>query len=922
MKYFEKYFSNVDFYTGAEEVSVLCPFHDDTKPSASINTRKNVFNCLACGKGYSEAQFIAKVNDISLSDAVKVLKKLDENASQTDWQLTEKAELWANEAFLKRVEELGLSRNTIDKLDLGIIKDELGRLWLGIPIIYNGVIMDKRSYNLLKIENEPKMKALPGSKSGFVFPYDLWKNDDRTTYIFEGEKDTMLARELGINGICLTGGAGAVPNEFVLNSFKDRNVIICYDNDKAGREGSLKLYNALRNVAKSVKYVDISEVVKEDKGDFHDFIMKYNKDIFDFYALAERDFPEVEIKKNYVSLVDALANNKIKQKLTSVVAVTATFEEAYAVPKYVTLEKEFDTKKGTMLAGESVEWVLEENNLHQLLSLVEQDAKTSQVLAKIKQFAGIGDEPAIKMTVHEYATVYKSRITDATSNVSFNSINVEDEDTKSIDLYSYTSMTVGGQYEIEYKLHPHPSKNQKIVAVASKVSELDSTVNFKPDKTLLSQFISDGTVEERLDKLYQSAKHYIAKHLNYELWLMSDLVFNSILEFDYGQRIRGALDVFILGDTQVGKSETTSKLTELYNFGHFLSLKTSTTVGLIGGSNKVDGNWMNTIGAIPRQHKKLVVLEEFSGAKPEFIKTMTDIRSSGKLRLARAAGEMNVPCRLRMITISNPLNDENGNPRHLSSFPNGVIPLMELIKSAEDVARYDGFLLIPKPKKRVNPFSYKLQGTKIPKEAYEHKIKWVYTRKPEDVVFEEGVESYIWEQAERLNSVFECNFPLFGTTTSLKLARFSVAMASLLMNTDETFEKVIVTKEIVDYTVDFMFKLYDNEVFKLREYKEEYDNYNTITTEELEQVQELYRRNSTIFDFLEHQTMTTSSNLRSVSGLNADGFNSIFNKMVQLKLIRLSGVTVYPTEKFRLALSKIDRSVQINTTDSLIDSML
>ena len=108
----------------------------------------------------------------------------------------------------------------------------------------------------------------------------------------------MLARELGINGICLTGGAGAVPNEFVLNSFKDRNVIICYDNDKAGREGSLKLYNALRNVAKSVKYVDISEVVKEDKGDFHDFIMKYNKDIFDFYALAERDFPEVEIKKD------------------------------------------------------------------------------------------------------------------------------------------------------------------------------------------------------------------------------------------------------------------------------------------------------------------------------------------------------------------------------------------------------------------------------------------------------------------------------------------------------------------------------------------------------------------------------------------------------------------------------------------------
>jgi hypothetical protein len=77
-----------------------------------------------------------------------------------------------------------------------------------------------------------------------------------------------------------------------------------------------------------------------------------------------------------------------------------------------------------------------------------------------------------------------------------------------------------------------------------------------------------------------------------------------------------------------------------------------------------------------------------------------------------------------MITISNPVNDENGNPRFLNTFPNGVMPLMELIKSAEDVSRYDGFLLIPKVEKRLNPFEYTLQGTPIPKEAYQNKIDW------------------------------------------------------------------------------------------------------------------------------------------------------------------------------------------------------
>jgi DNA replicative helicase MCM subunit Mcm2 (Cdc46/Mcm family) len=411
-----------------------------------------------------------------------------------------------------------------------------------------------------------------------------------------------------------------------------------------------------------------------------------------------------------------------------------------------------------------------------------------------------------------------------------------------------------------------------------------------------------------------SAKHHVAKHLKYDLWLMADLVFNSILEFNYDSEvIRGALDVFILGDTQVGKSETTSKLVDLYNFGHFLSLKTSTTVGLIGGSNKVDGSWLNTIGAIPRQHKRLAVLEEFSGAKPEFVKTMTDIRSSGKLRLARSAGELNVPCRLRMITISNPINDTQGNPRFLSTFPNGVLPLMELIQSAEDVARYDGFLLVDKVKERVNPFGLKLEGEPIPKEYYEHKVQWVATRKPNDIVFADGSDSYIWDKAEELNQVFESNFPLFGTTTALKLARFSVAMASLLTNTDDSLQKVIVTKEIVDEVASFLVKIYDNPIFKLKEYKLEVDSYNTLVDGDVEELEMIWSRNATMLDFLANQSGTSRNNLRAISGLETDEFSKIFNKLSQFKFVRLHGENVYPTEKFRLGMSKIDKSSRIDT---------
>src|SRR5690606_6881026 len=207
----------------------------------------------------------------------------------------------------------------------------------------------------------------------------------------------------------------------------------------------------------------------------------------------------------------------------------------------------------------------------------------------------------------------------------------------------------------------------------------------------------------------------------------------------------------------------------------------------------------------------------------------------------------------------------------------------------------------------------------IPKEVYEHKINWVYTRKPENVIFENDVKSYIWEKAQELNAKFECNFPLFGTTTPLKLARFCVALASLLTNTDSKYENVIVTKEIVDYMVKWLDSIYDNDVFKLKEYKDDYDSYSEINSdEEIKETEKLYSRNSTLFDFLETVQTTSRSNLRSISGLKDDTFSLVFNKLVRLKLLRIVGENVYPTTKFRKILPLIDRTLTHDNNDTMV----
>lgn len=909
MEYFKKYFDEVENWNN-EEVNVHCPFHSDLHPSASINTYKDLFHCWVCDIGYNETQFIARVNNISNVDAVKLLNKYQ---VQDKWEI-EKGLLWSDPLLLTKTISLGFSKELIDEMKLGLVKDEMGKKYLGIPVYYNNILVDVRRYNIMKYENQPKMKSNDNARVGWLLPYDKFLSSNEVCYIFEGEKDMLMARELGINAYTLTGGAGAVPNEYVINAFKDKDIVICYDNDDAGHKGMESMYKELKDIVKSIKYIEIGDVVKENKEDFYDYIHKYNGNVFEFYTLKQHHFNlEENDELDVITVKEALKTSKLRKDLRSVVTVTSEFTDPYSVPTIVEIEKVKDTgtKNDTMYEGEVKTWFLEKSNMQDMLELIEVNAKNVELNTKFKGYLGIpAKEPAIEITTKEPKTVFKSVITDKDN----------DGAGVSLDIYSFEKLNVGSQYIIDYKIYPHPTKNQKLIAVAFKVRLVNDSNNYVINKDKLKIFKGEGSVKERLDRLYESAKHHIAKHLNYDIWLMSDLVFNSILDFNYGEPMKGALDVFFLGDTQVGKSETTSKMVELYNFGHFLSLKTSTTVGLIGGSNKVDGSFCNTIGAIPRQHKRLAILEEFSGARPDFIKTMTDIRSSNELRISRVSGELIVPCKLRMITISNPINDENGNPRFLNTFPNGVMPLMELIKSAEDVSRYDGFLLIPKVENRFNPFAYTLTGEKIPKECYEEKSKWVVTRGIDNVKFADGVESYIWEKAEELNKLFECNFPLFGTTTSKKLARFCVALASLLMNVDDSYENIIVTRDIVDFMSDYLIKIYTSPVFKLRDYALDYRAYSEYNEKDIEELQRLYANNSTFIDFIGTQNRTTRGNLLSISGLDGTKFSPLFNKMVAFKFIRLNGDNVYPTNKFRKVYNLINKEFRTDLGNKVANS--
>ena len=276
MEYFKKYFSEVENENWcAEEVKVLCPFHDDTRPSASINTQKDLFHCWVCNIGYNEEQFVAKVNNISTTEAIKLL---DKYSVSDNWEYN-KGLLWSDSKFLEAVKNLGLSEKTILELNLGLVKPEnSNKRLLGIPVYYNNILVDVRKYNLLKYDGTPKCASNENAESGWIIPYDVFLNSDEPCYLFEGEKDMMIAREYGINAYTMISGAGAIPNSSVIGSFEGKDIILCYDNDEAGQNGMVNMYKSIKDTAKSVKYIKIGDVVKEEKEDFYDYITKYNGD--------------------------------------------------------------------------------------------------------------------------------------------------------------------------------------------------------------------------------------------------------------------------------------------------------------------------------------------------------------------------------------------------------------------------------------------------------------------------------------------------------------------------------------------------------------------------------------------------------------------------------------------------------------------
>lgn len=131
----------------------------------------------------------------------------------------------------------------------------------------------------------PKMLCSVGGALG-LYGWERVLAKPNRLVICEGEFDRLALESRGLPAATSTGGAGAFRSEWVADFADIPEVFICFDRDRAGRRGALRV-GAL--IARA-RIVELPEEVR-DGGDVTDFFVRLGRSRDDFCKLLDRATP-------------------------------------------------------------------------------------------------------------------------------------------------------------------------------------------------------------------------------------------------------------------------------------------------------------------------------------------------------------------------------------------------------------------------------------------------------------------------------------------------------------------------------------------------------------------------------------------------------------------------------------------------------
>ncbi len=295
----------------------LCPFHNETAPSFSVDEQKQVYHCFGCKAGGSVIQFVMDIERLSFSEAVafladqlhmplpemqndpayekrRTLKERIYLANRTAARMYHQL-LWQPEssAILHYLQQRGLSDAVIRRFGIGaappsaqvghqlmeegFTEEELIQAGLMLrregrtfdmfrnramfPIIdtygnvlgFGGRAMGDAMPKYLNTSDTPAF-----NKRYTVFAANLLRKARGLTRVIlvEGYMDVVALSQFGVEGVAATLGTALTPEQARLLHRFAPEVYIAYDGDRAGQKAILRGLEVLEGENVPVRVLD------------------------------------------------------------------------------------------------------------------------------------------------------------------------------------------------------------------------------------------------------------------------------------------------------------------------------------------------------------------------------------------------------------------------------------------------------------------------------------------------------------------------------------------------------------------------------------------------------------------------------------------------------------------------------------------
>lgn len=306
-----------------------------------------------------------------------------------------------------------------------------------------------------------------------------------------------------------------------------------------------------------------------------------------------------------------------------------------------------------------------------------------------------------------------------------------------------------------------------------------------------------------------------------DLFLANDIVFFSQAEINNQKLLpsikRGFVEWLICGDTRCGKTVASKSLHRHYHVGETIGGSSAVSrSGLIGGVEKGAYSQKSTIcwGKIPMNDRGLVIIDELSNIDTETLNSLTDCRSEGVVQIGKIRSGR-AQARTRKIMLS---NDPDPTAQYGGSKATEGMPLLLRVcrGKPEILARFDGASIVKRDDVPYEDFNASYQQVQtIFTECQEHyHIMFVWSRTPENIIYENGIEEHINKAQEIMLSRFHASTQLVNQEIRAKLVRIALSIAGILVSTSD-YENLIVKKVHVDFAVKMLTSLYSSKNMNL-----------------------------------------------------------------------------------------------------------